>query len=200
MNKTFASLLILAASLPSLSRAEGLLIYKPPQTDAPALRIGGGTRGFSLTMPPIQVLAPQHTALTSRPQPALYWYLAEPNQQTIEITLLKKGIEEPLLSRQLPPLSKAGLQSIYLSDYGVSLLEGKEYRWSVAVIDDKGQHSGDSVASASLRYQTPATPLSGVEQQAEAGYWYDALQQLIEKQSPQVDDLLKQIGITIPAL
>lgn len=200
MNKTFVSLLILVASLPSLTRAEGLLIYKPLQTGAPALRIGGGTRGFSLTMPPIQLLAPQHTALTGRSQPALYWYLSEPNQQTIEITLLKKGIEEPLLSRQLPALSRAGLQSIYLSDYGVSLLEGEEYHWSVAVIDAKGQRSGDSVASASLRYHPPTTALSSVEQQAEAGYWYDALQQLIENHSPQVDNLLKQIGVQIPAL
>lgn len=200
MNKAFVSLLILVASLPSLIRAEGLIIYKPPQTGAPALRIGGGTRGVNFTPPKIQVLAPQHTALTGRSQPALYWYLSEPNQQAIEITLSKKGVEEPLLARELSPLSKAGLQSVYLSDYGVSLQEGEEYRWSVALIDDKGHRSGDSVAGASLRYQIPATPISSVERQAEAGYWYDALQQLIESHSPLVDSLLKQIGIQIPAL
>jgi hypothetical protein len=200
MNKTFVSALILAASFHPLTRAEGLLIYKPPQTGAPALRIGGGTRGISLSMPKVQVLAPQHTALTGRSQPALYWYLSEPSQQTIEITLFKKGVEEPLLARELPPLSKAGLQSIYLSDYGVSLQEGEEYRWSVALIDNQGQRSEDVATSASLRYQSPATPLSGVERQAEAGYWYDALQQLIESHSPLADSLLKQIGISIPAL
>lgn len=195
MNKNFIPLLISAMALPSLTSAEGLLMYKPPQTGSPIVSIGGGTR--SLT--PIQLLAPKHTALTSQSQPVLYWYLLLANQQTIEITLAKEGVNQPLFKKQLPAIAKAGLQSIRLADYDVHLQVDQEYQWSVAFINEE-RHAEDVIASTTLRYQLPAAPLSSAEQQAEAGYWYDALQQLIEGNSPLANDLLKQVGLRIPPL
>lgn len=199
MNKNIVPLLIIVALLPLQTHAEGLLTYKPPQTGAPQTRVGGGTRGF-FPKPKIQVLAPYHMALTSQAQPVLYWYWAQPSQETVEITLVKDAADIPLLKKQLPLIAKAGLQSIHLADYGVSLQTGDDYHWSVTVINNSGQHSGDSVASATLRYQTPITPLTSAEQQAKAGYWYDALQQLIESHSPLANNLLKQVGIQVPDL
>lgn len=200
MNKNIIPLLFVIASLPLSTYAEGLLTYKPPQNGVPQFRVGGGTRGLRFVKPKIQVLAPHHTALTSQAQPVLYWYWDEPSQETIEISLVKDKVETHILRKQLSPITMAGLQSIHLVDYGVSLQPGDDYHWSVAIINNSGEHLGSNVASATLRYQVPTTPLSSAEQQAEAGYWYDALQQLIESHSPLANSLLKQVGIEVQTL
>lgn len=201
MNKNSVSLLIALILCATQSAvAQGLLIYKPPQTGAPTTRVGGGTRGLSAEMPHLEVLAPLHTAFTAQAQPVLYWYLSRADVKSIEITITQEGVTAPLLEQTLPPIAQAGLQRIRLADYGISLQAGQEYRWSVAIVNDAEQRSGDIVASATVRYQVPASALVSIEQHAEAGYWYDALHQLVETHSPLVNDFLKQIDLKIPAL
>ncbi len=198
-NKKIIALLVGLMSIPAFARSEGLLNYKPPKTGAPIIHTGGGTRNLGLKTPQIQVLAPPHTALTGQAQPKLYWYLSETKPQTIEITLIEEGIPQPLLTKQLTSNAKTGLQYLSLSDAGVSLTAGKDYYWSVAVVNN-GQGANDNIASATFRYQVPPAPLPTIEQQAAAGYWYDVLQKLIDSRSPLTNDILKQIGINIPAL
>lgn len=188
----------LALASPS-SFAEGIIIYHPPTIDAPDSRVGAGTRGSTKSAPLIQVLAPAHTALTGQAQPILYWYLLEDNQNIIEITLTQEGAEEPVLEKQLSAPVKKGLHKIRLADEGVSLRPNEEYLWSVAIVTDSQQRSNDIVAGATIRYRLPAAPLSSVEQQAAAGYWYDALQTLIETQYSLVGRLLEQVDIQIPS-
>ena len=201
MNKTLLPLLVFAMLLPALSYAAGLLKYNPPPgTGAPHSSNGGGTRGFGLKQ--LQALAPRHTALSSQSQPVLYWYSSQAKQEKARISVVKEGPSQAVLVKQIEIVATAGLQSVRLADYGVFLEEGELYRWIVAVGNSE-PGSGTSLAntvSATLRYQLPASPLSSVEQLADAGYWYDALQQLIEKNSPLVNDLLKQVGIQIPDL
>ncbi len=179
--------------------AEGILVYKPPKIGAPAQRVGGGTRTFGSSFQPIQVLAPQHTALTAQAQPVLYWYLTETNEQSIEINLIQQNSEQTLLQKQLPAHLKAGLQKIRLSDDSVFLQAGENYQWSVAFVGANGL-SRDALVKATLRYESPKTDLALIEQKAEAGYWYDVLQALMEQNSPLANDLLTQIGLHLPNL
>ncbi|QPK63696.1 DUF928 domain-containing protein [Methylomonas sp. LL1] len=196
MHKKIMPLLVLASLTPNWANAEGLLLYKPPQTGAPAARIGGGTRGLSLSVANIQVLAPQQMALTGEAQPVLYWYASEASQQWIEITLLKDGTDQPVLQKQLPPIASAGLQSFSLADHDVSLEAGQDYHWSVALINDV-ENLKQETSKAGLRYQMPPSKLNSAEKLAEAGYWYDALQQLVESRSPRANELLSQIGLSV---
>lgn len=192
MNKLIIGLLVFTALPYSFANAEGLLSYKPPRTGAPVTLSGGGTRG-GLIIPKVQVLAPRQMALTSKAQPVLYWYL--PEKQSVELVLVKAGVDSPLLQKTFSS-EKTGLQSLRLADVNISLDKDTDYLWSVTV----DNNALESVANSIIRYQLPATLLSGVEQHAENGYWYDALQQLIENHSPQANELLKQINILIPAL
>ncbi|MDD5228473.1 MAG: DUF928 domain-containing protein [Methylococcales bacterium] len=192
MNKKFIPLIIFAMSLSSFTSAEGLLVYKPPQINAPQTRIGGGTRSLNFSIPKIQVLAPKQIALTSQSQPTLYWYSSESNQQTIEFILIEEGANKPLLEKRVSATN--GLNSIRLIDNGVVLQQAKKYQWSLSVLNDSEN------ANAAIIYQIPTIPLSTLEQKAENGYWYDTLQQLIESHSPLANDLLKQIGLDLPAL
>lgn len=187
--------------MPLFSHAEGLLKYNPPKTGAPLTLTGGGTRGLALGVKPLQALAPKQLALTGQAQPILYWYVTMPKPQTVEFTIIREGASQPLLEKQFN-VTAEGLQSIRLADYGVSLKPNEEYLWSVAAANS-GPNSEDAVSGSSgavIRYQLPVAPLSTAEQQAEAGYWYDALQQLIESHSAQANELLNQIGIQVPAL
>lgn len=200
MHKNRLLLVMTLGLCAQLGFAQGLLNYRPPMSGAPTTRVGGGTRGLSAEMPHLEVLAPSHTALTAQAQPVLYWYLSRGDVKTAEVSIIQEGVATPLLERNLPAISQAGLQSIRLSDFGVSLEAGQEYRWSVAIVNDPEQRSGDIVASATIRYQLPSTPLNSIEQEAEAGYWYDALHGLFSTHSPLVNDFLKQIDLNIPAL
>src|SRR5512134_1193228 len=53
-------------------------VYKPPLRGAPRGRIGGGTRGTGLDSLALSVLAPDHSGLTIREQPSLYWIISNP--------------------------------------------------------------------------------------------------------------------------
>lgn len=199
MQKKLKLLIAISFLLSAPVYAEGLLMYKPPRADAPETRTGGGTRGMQQNMPLVQVLAPSQTALTASAQPVLYWYLAEASENAVEISVTKEGEELPLLERQFPSVAKPGLQSIELASYGARLNAGDEYRWSVALIGDLNQRSGDMVSSATIRYQPSETPLD-IGQMAQMGYWYDALHKLVGSHSAQVNDLLQQIDIQIPVI
>src|SRR5437867_13335867 len=49
-------------------------VYKPPLRGAPGGRVGGGTRGTQeRDIFVLSVLAPDHTGLTTREQPSLFW-------------------------------------------------------------------------------------------------------------------------------
>lgn len=188
MNNKLISLAIIGLLLPLFSSAEGLLSYKPPKVGALKDSVGGGTR--SLEVPKIQVLAPKKIALTNQAQPILYWYSPEFSPQEIEIILIEDGSDKPLLEKRLTVTQ--GLKNISLADYGVSLQQGKKYQWSVSVLNTSES------TSAVIVYQSSSTSLSTVEQKAENGYWYDALQQLVENHSPLANELVKQIGLQTP--
>lgn len=196
MNPKNVALFFIAVLFPALTNGAGLLTYKPPLTGAPSAFTGGGTR--SLEVKKLQVLAPKHAALTSKSQPILYWYSFLNKKQKVQFTLVKEGAEQPIVQKQLELKSAGGVQSINLADYGVSLQAGEEYRWSVGFKNDSDNSSGGTTGR--LLYRVPEASLATVEQQAEAGYWYDALQQLIETHSPLVNDLLEQGELKIPAL
>ena len=190
MNKKLISFAIIGLLLPSFVSAEGLLSYKPPKVGTLKDSVGGGTR--SLETPKIQILAPKQVALTNQAQPVLYWYSSEFGSQEVEVILIENGSKKPLREKRISVTQ--GLKNISLVDYGVSLQQGKKYQWSVSVLNTSES------TSAVIMYQASPTLLSTVEQKAENGYWYDALQQLVENHSPLANELVKQIGFQTPIL
>ena len=198
MNTVFFRRLVIlfAALLPAFpALADKPIFFKPPMMGAPATRIGGGTRGISGESVKIQVLAPDQTALTARAAPTLYWYVSGPSSRSVEVSLSLESETEPVVEKKLGPVAAPGIQAIRLAELGVELTPGQEYRWAVALVADAEQRSGDQFASATIRRETPAAPLADAADLAAAGYWYDALEQLIESKSAQLDALLGQADI-----
>ena len=162
------------------------LLYKPPLRGAPAGRIGGGTRGvteresFSL-----QVLVPDHAALTVSDQPNLYWYISKLTTYPIELTIIEKKAVKPLIEKTILGTDKAGIQVIRLADFGIHLRKNVQYKWFVTLLTDSEQRSKDILAGGIITFVDAPPSLkdklasagrdNASSVYAEEGIWYDAL-------------------------
>lgn len=206
MKRTYLSLILFTAVLSPIfsAQAERSIQFKPPQLGAPDARVGGGTRSIGKLLKQaqftnteqVQLLAANQTGLTSLAAPTLYWYASSVPPYNIEITV-QQGENQPLLKKYIGIIKSAGIQAIRLADYGVTLANGKDYTWSVALITDPKQRSADLLANATIRHEKPTVPLTDIAQMKATGYWYDALAQLVETKSPQLSEFLQQENINI---
>lgn len=188
--------------------------YKPPSRGAPASRVGGGSRGAGDDTPRLAVLAPDHTGLTTKEQPSLYWFVSKPVAAKLEVTVINDQTVKPMLEKSLAAPAHAGIQQLRLADYGVKLEPGIEYRWHVALIVDPSQRSDDVIASGTIQRIVPDAALrarlAGADRSrlpflyASEGLWYDAIEAvsaLIERdpkdRSAQLQraSLLEQVGL-----
>jgi hypothetical protein len=133
------------------------------------------------------VLAPSHTGLTVREQPDLYWFASDVVTDPVELTLtLEKG-DTPLLEKRLPVPVKAGIQRVRLSDYGVKLIPGERYSWSIALVLDPKRRSKDIIAMGTIErveradINLAAAPTTDAFYRFAAdGLWYDAVMVISE--------------------
>lgn len=170
------------------SESEG---FRPPMTGLPRT-VGGAVRGTLQRGLDLAVLAPAETARTASPRPTLYWYARPGLSQPLELVVLADDANEPLVQRTLAPPPREGLQAIALGDLGVSLTPGRDYAWSIALVNDPLHPSTDTVSMGRLRYEPLSPALEQIAGQPEQlsgpeglergfafyagqGYWYDAL-------------------------
>jgi hypothetical protein len=192
--------------------------YLPPSRGAPASRVGGGSRGTGLVASELDVLVPEHTGLTSRSQPTLYWYLSEPVDARLDVTVIDDTKIDPLLEQVIGIPETGGIQSLDLATVGTTLEPGIEYRWFVSLTTDEKQRSSDIVTSGTIKFIKPDAALenriAGADElamariYAEDGIWYDAIDSLSRaiQQNPgdsglraQRAALLDQVGLTTVA-
>jgi hypothetical protein len=188
--------------------------YRPPMRGAPASRVGGASRGVGDADLEVSVLAPDHTGLTTKSQPTLYWYLSKPANARLDVTVINNDEIDPLLEKAIGIPKRAGIQQLDLSEAGTRLEPGIEYRWFVSIIPDEEQRSNDIVASGTIEYTAPDADLerriaaSDEREQAaifaENGLWYDAIDSLSHAIENNPDDaslralraaMLEQVGL-----
>ena len=99
---------------------------------------------------------------------------------------LEKG-DTPLLEKPLPVPLKAGIQRVRLSDYGVKLITGERYNWSIALVLDPKRRSKDIIAMGAIErveragINLAATPTTDTFYRFAAdGLWYDAVMVISE--------------------
>lgn len=177
-----------AAEPPPLKAAPAKINYKRPtgMVGGLTVRQSGGTRGAREKLPLLMVLAPDHLALTTKAEPALFWYQSTPAKVGFQLTLSEPGKAEPLVSITLDQADKAGIRAVALREHGVTLTPGIAYQWSVALIPNPNHRSEDLLATgmikrvpmpADLASKLAATSLAErAALYAENGLWYDALQ------------------------
>ena len=161
------------------------LVYKPPFRGAPRVRIGGGTRGMGDEQATLEVLVPEHTGLTITAQPSLYWFTSGGSAARFEFALIDDEGINPLLEKTLDFAAEQGVQRLSLAEHGITLKPDQEYEWSVALVADPNQRSGDIISGGRIQRVEPSaalkSKLSGANKSqlasiyAEEGIWYDAL-------------------------
>jgi hypothetical protein len=188
--------------------------YRPPMRGAPASRVGGASRGVGDADLELSVLAPDHTGLTTKNQPTLYWYLSKPADARLDVTVINNDEIDPLLEKVIGIPKSAGIQRLDLTTAGAKLEPGIEYRWFVSIMPDEEQRSNDIVASGTIEYTAPDADLesriaaSDEREQAaifaENGLWYDAIDSISRAIEDNPDDaslrtlraaMLEQVGL-----
>ena len=189
--------------------------YVPSQRGTPGGRVSGAGRGGTgRDIFVLSVLAPDHTGLTIREQPTLYWFISKPTPLPVEITITDPSADPPMLQTRLKSTVDRGVHRLRLTDHDIRLVSGVAYQWSVAVIPDVDRRSRDILASGMIERVEPEGSLVSKLAQANAqerifayaraGIWYDALgavSDLIERspadQTPRSfrAALLKQVGL-----
>ncbi len=164
-----------------------VLLYVPPRKGAPApgSKRGGGTRGMNKSVPVISVLAPDHVGWTLQAQPVLFWFASTEQNLPYEFVLIAENAEAPVVEARLPQPASPGIQQIRLSDYQVTLSSGERYHWSVELVLDPEEPSGNIVAKGIIERVNRdklELPLPSVMANADAprcfaqsGVWYDAM-------------------------
>ncbi|MBN2373564.1 DUF928 domain-containing protein [bacterium] len=198
--------------------ASRMFEYRPPMRGKPGNRVGGGTRGPEDGSACLAVLAPDHTGLTTKAQPSLYWFISESITSRIEFTIIDENSIKPVLEVDIGIPDKKGIQCLRLSDHNVTLLPEKEYQWFVAIVSDPEHRSNDTVACGDIKRVEPSETLTDrlnkagkmeiPEIYADDGIWYDCITFISELISAGHDVetlcrqrafLLKQAGLSVIA-
>ena len=195
--------------------------YKPPKMGAPATRVGGGTRsaGAALTL---NVLAPGATGYTTQEKPTIYWFVSQAVKSPVELTLISteslQDAAKPAFEITLQPPIDKGVHALRLADHGIALKPGVEYQWFVAVVRNPAQRSNDTIAGGTIKRVADSDAVQSRLKQtsqaqwpavyAEAGIWYDAIDQLSKQISADGSNrqlreqraaLLEQVGLRTAA-
>jgi len=190
------------------------VLFQAPDDDSGGIlpnRIGGGSRGGSADAPTVEVLVPEHVALTTEARPLLYWYQSKPSTAAFEVSVTEPKHPKPLMLLRTSVPMTAGVHSFRVT---ADLKPSVRYRWSVAAVLDPQNRSLDVVAFGVIKRVDPSPELKAKLAQAaeqdkpalyaQNGIWYDALESLSTqiKNSPNNEalkeeraDLLKQVGL-----
>ena len=191
-------------------------------SQASSSRGSRGSRGLCNTVGEdlsLRVLVPGAGFTTVR-QPNLYWSISSPLSADLVFTLIPVmapgsfDYPEPLIDKTISSSVTAGIHSLSLADYGVSLEENREYEWSVSVVCDPKHPSLNLSATGKIKRIKPSTDLTAqieaakpeqlVAVYAQNGIWYDTLDtvsQLIAQNGNNANlreiqvSLLKQVGM-----
>ena len=192
-------------------------IYTPRDKNktVPRARVGGSLRGTDGKDPEIVALVPDHVGLTVKQAPALNWFLSKPTSLPIRFTLIDTRTVKPLHEGPIPTPAQAGVQSLDLKDFGLTLEPDVQYRWYISAIRNPDSPSQDIVAGGMIERCEFSTCLvemevdlscdrPSVKRNAVRGFWYDAISCLSDliKISPEDASLrrdraalLKQVGL-----
>jgi len=198
--------------------AVAAIAYKAPLRGAPATRIGGGTRSVGTKPMTVLVLAPNETGYTTHDKPTLYWYVSQPLEHPVELTLISleslDAASKPAVELKLNPPTRPGVHPLSLAEHNIVLKPGVEYQWFVAAVSNPSQRSNDVVAGGTIKRVAESDAVHARLKDVSAagrpalyageGIWYDAIDELSKQISAQPNNrqlresratLLEQVGL-----
>jgi len=139
------------------------------------------------------VVPGSHIGLSQSDRPNLYVYIPATTAQTLEFSLFDQEMNG--IYQVSVPVSQTGLVRIGLPDTAPSLAPDQPYYWTVALVCNPSDRMEDWVVGGWVEHtlENPSSPqaletvtaLEKVSLYAQAGFWYDALNLLVELQRSQ---------------
>jgi hypothetical protein len=158
---------------------------RPPWGVSPA-RINVQSRHDRADLPVLRALVPDHTALTLRESPVLYWFVSKRTELRLDLTVVDEESIDPVLEVTLDTPVEAGIHATHLSEYGVKLAPGVTYKWYISLSVDHEQSTHDVLSGGVIERIEPsdvlqrelaaADPAERGHILAAKGIWYDALE------------------------
>jgi hypothetical protein len=190
----------IAAQVSALPSDPSMPVYRPPKDHVPRARIESGMRGGAGNELTIIALVPDHVGFTTKKDPTLYWHVSQATSLPVQFTLTDSRSVRPIAEILLPHPKHAGVQTVRLKDYGISLDPGIQYRWSVSIRPDPDKPSEDLVTGGMIERIEfnegsalgfpHACNKDAVSRYAEAGLWYDAIDCISDLIGSNPDDSL----------
>jgi hypothetical protein len=153
-----------------------------------------------------------HLGLTQSGRPNFLVYIPHTPAQTAEFSLFDEQMNG--IYQMSVPVSKAGLVSIRLPDTAPPLAKDKPYYWTVALACNPSDRTEDWVVGGWIERVEPSvtlkqqladlTAVEKVSLYAKHGFWYEALNTLVELQRTQPNNpavatawvqLMKSVGL-----
>ena len=132
----------------------------------------------------LQVMAPDHTGLTTQGQPTLYWYTSSPAALHFSIKEAGNDSKKPLLELSLKKAS--GIQKLDLAKHNITLKPDILYQWSVTQAPENNSKKNGKTVYGFIEKIKPGeglskrikrvTGIARVDVYAIEGIWYDAWQ------------------------
>lgn len=180
----------LSATSPSAQKLKASLRYTPPKLPARGrLRStqGAGSRGSErVTVVQVKLLAPtDHVGLTTSGHPSFFWYVSGASAFPLEFALFERGVAKPIFVKRMA-VQQAGIIKLEMPSDRPELQPGKDYRWSVSIVQFPTMISFNPVFQSFIT-RVELTPdqakqlksvTSGRDRAAfyaDTGIWYDAL-------------------------
>ncbi len=188
--------LVQAQSLPNTKTWQISQQFKPkvdnkrnPTTD------GGATRGISCLINKQESLIPLTPAdlvgLTLEKHPTFFWYQPNSTGKFLKFTILADGKTENLYESKLAIPNEAGIMSFTLPKNAPELEINRTYQWSVTLVCDPDDSSGDTWMNAWVeRIQPDDSLLQDIKKAnsrnlsnvyGKAGIWYEGLNALVQQ-------------------
>jgi Domain of Unknown Function (DUF928) len=174
----------------SIAQKKAGLRYTPPKLPSRGrLRStqGAGSRGGEdVTVVQVKLLAPtDHVGQTTSGHPSFFWYVSGASGFPVEFALFERGVAKPIFVKRMA-VKQAGIIKLEMPQALPELKPGKDYRWSISIVQFPTMISLNPVSQAFItRVElTPdqAKQLKSVTSNrdrasfyADAGIWYDAL-------------------------
>lgn len=208
----------------SVASAQTVEGYVPPprRISRTQRRDGSGSRGCrnskaiatSLTL----LVPSDHVPTTVSSHPTFLWYVSDVVAAPVRFTLVEQQSLKPVFTKQLK-IQKAGIMQLQIPSSAPALVEGKQYRWTVALVCNKKRPSENKnayawIERAPLEGKLPQILAGATSRQeralilAQAGIWYDAVSTLYETSQRNSDkrlafsasnsfsQLLEQVGLS----
>jgi Domain of Unknown Function (DUF928) len=212
----------LTASVRSQNRAT--IFEPPPGRDIPrGGTAGGGSRPVASACSPsknavrtatLTALSPgRNLGLTQSLRPKLLVYVPPTSAQTMEFSLFDEKMNG-VYQMNVPVANSTGLVSIDLPENAPSLVKDKPYYWTVALVCNPDERTEDMVVGGwierselndSLKQElAKARGIERASLYAKQGFWYDAVNTLVEMQQTEPGnlaiatswaELLKSVGL-----